>query len=245
MLEGRVAVITGSSRGIGLSIARCFAQEGANIILNGRAKAGDELALELSNTFGVEACYVCADVATPDGAQKIAKAAFSKYRRIDVLVNNAGVLRDALIGMITEEDVDDTLAVNLRSVIAMTNACARLLYRSKSPSIINISSIIGTNGNSGQVVYGASKAGVIGATKSAAKELAEKGVRVNCIAPGYINTDMIKDIPAEIHSVRMSSIPMKRVGEPSDVANAALFFASDSSAYVTGQVLGVDGGMLI
>ena len=246
-LAGRVAIITGSSRGIGWSIAGRLAENGASVILNGvRDEAGLKArAEELADTYKIEAKPVLADVSEDTGVQTLVKAAHSGFRRLDIMVNNAGILRDGLIGMIHGDDIDATLRINLRGVIAGTQAAARLMVRGKSGSIINITSIIGRFGNKGQLVYGASKAGVIGATYSAAKELAPSGIRVNAIAPGYIDTDMIRSIPADIHQERMDSIAMNRIGTPEDIADAALFLASDLSSYVTGQVLGVDGGMLV
>ena len=246
-LSDRVAIVTGSSRGIGWAIARRLAENGASVILNGvRDEAGLKArAEELADTYKIEAKPVLADVSEDAGVQTLVKAAHSRFRRLDIMVNNAGILRDGLIGMIHGDDIDATLRINLRGVIAGTQAAARLMVRGKSGSIINIASIIGRFGNKGQLVYGASKAGVIGATYSAAKELAPSGVRVNAIAPGYIDTDMIRSIPADIHRERMDSIAMNRIGAPEDIADAALFLASDLSSYVTGQVLGVDGGMLI
>jgi 3-oxoacyl-[acyl-carrier protein] reductase len=188
---------------------------------------------------------VLADVSTEEGAQQLVKAAHQEFRRLDIMVNNAGVLRDGLIGMIGAADIDETLRINLRGVISGTQAAARLMVRRKSGSIINITSIIGRFGNRGQLVYGASKAGVIGATYSAAKELAASGIRVNAIAPGFIDTDMARSISKETFEERVRSVAMGRIGASDDIANAALFFASDLSTYVTGQVLGVDGGMLI
>lgn len=246
-LSGRVAIVTGSSRGIGWAIAKRLAENGATLILNGvsNAEALEERTAELRDTYGIEATSVLGSVADDAGAQALIRKAHSSYRRLDIMVNNAGVLKDGLIGMIQSADIDETLNINLRGVITGTQAAARLMQRGKSGSIINISSIIGRVGNRGQLVYGASKAGVIGATYSAAKELAASDIRVNAIAPGYINTDMIRQIPAEMHEERMASIAMQKIGEPEDIADAALFFASDLSRYVTGQVLGVDGGMLI
>jgi len=175
----------------------------------------------------------------------LVRSAYSEFRRLDIMVNNAGVLRDSLIGMIGSDDIDETLRINLRSVITGTQAASRLMLRNKSGSIVNIASIIGRFGNKGQLVYGASKAGVIGATYSAAKELAPSGIRVNAIAPGFIDTDMVRSINEDVFAERIRSIAMGRIGSPEDIADAALFFASDLSRYVTGQVLGVDGGMLI
>lgn len=246
-LSERVAIVTGSSRGIGWAIAKRLAENGATLILNGvsDAEALEERSSELRDLYGTEVTSVLGSIADDAGAQALIRKAHSGYRRLDIMVNNAGVLKDGLIGMIQSSDIDETLNINLRGVITGTQAAARLMQRGKSGSIINISSIIGRVGNRGQLVYGASKAGVIGATYSAAKELAASGIRVNAIAPGYINTDMIRQIPAELHAERMDSIAMQKIGEPEDIADAALFFASDLSRYVTGQVLGVDGGMLI
>jgi 3-oxoacyl-[acyl-carrier protein] reductase len=170
---------------------------------------------------------------------------FKAWKRLDVLVNNAGILEDALLGMITPELVDRVLGVNTRAALLVLQGAARLMQRAKSGSIINMSSIIGVEGNEGQVVYGASKAALVGLTLSAAKELAPAKIRVNAVAPGYIETDMIKHLPAEVHAQRMGQIGMGRIGTPADIANAVLFLASDLSTYVTGQVLGVDGGMRI
>jgi 3-oxoacyl-[acyl-carrier protein] reductase len=215
--------------------------------LNGvRDQAGlDARAREIAAAHGVPVLSVLADVSSEEGAQQLIKTAHQEFRRLDIMVNNAGVLRDGLIGMIGAADIDETLRINLRGVISGTQAAARLMVRRKSGSIINITSIIGRFGNRGQLVYGASKAGVIGATYSAAKELAASGIRVNAIAPGFIDTDMARGISKEIFEERIRSVAMGRIGTPGDIANAALFFASDLSAYVTGQVLGVDGGMLI
>jgi len=246
-LSGKIVAITGASRGIGWVTAQSFAKAGASLVLNART-GGDVFEArcqELRDSYGIAVVACPGDVGDPMTAQAIAKAAFSEFRALDVMVNNAGVLNDGLIGMITEEQVRSTLATNLEAVIWCTQAAGRLMRRKKQGSIINLTSIIGTNGNVGQMVYGASKAGVIGATLSAAKELAGDSVRVNAIAPGYIETDMIRAIPEATHKERLDSIAMGRVGSPQDISNAALFLASDLSNYVTGQVIGVDGGMLI
>jgi len=247
MLEGRVAIVTGGTRGIGLAISRTLAAHGSNLIIGGHSDEAraKQVASELADEFGVAVLTAIGDVGDPAVANFAAKVAFDEFRQLDIVVNNAGVLEDALIGMISNESVEKVLSTNVKSVINFTQSCARLLARGGGGSIINVSSIIGRVGNSGQLVYGASKAAVIGATLSAAKELAEKNVRVNTIAPGYIDTDMIAGIDAETDQARRDSIAMKRVGTPEDVANVALFLSSDLSSYVTGQVIGVDGGMLI
>jgi 3-oxoacyl-[acyl-carrier protein] reductase len=246
-LSGKVGIVTGSSRGIGLAIARRLAEHGASVVLNGVRDDGSlqRSAEQLSSECSVKVLAVVADVSTEAGSLALVKAAHSHFRRLHIMVNNAGVMRDALIGMIQSEDIDETLRVNLRGVINGTQAAARLMLRGKAGSIVNVTSIIGRFGNRGQLVYAASKAGVIGATYSAAKELAPAGIRVNAIAPGFIDTDMIKGVNEEVFTDRMRSIAMERIGHPEDVADAALFFASDLSRYITGQVLGVDGGMLI
>ncbi len=246
-IEGKVIAITGSSRGIGLCIAKTFAKNGASLIMNARNDNNNfkEKCDEIRDLYGVTVIACPGDIGDPKTAQNIAKEAFTNFRSLDVMVNNAGILQDALIGMINEEQVRKTMSINLEGVIFCSQAAARVMRRNKSGSIINLTSIIGRNGNAGQMVYGASKAGVIGATVSSSKELAPDGIRVNAIAPGYIETDMIKDIPDTIHQQRIESIAMDRIGSPQDIANVALFLASDLSAYVTGQVIGVDGGMLI
>ena len=246
-LQGKVVAITGSSRGIGFCIAKTFAENGASLIMNARNDntAFKERCDEIRDLYGVTVIECPGDVGDAKTAQNIAKEAFSNFRSLDVMVNNAGILQDALIGMIDEDQVRRTISVNLEGVIFCSQAAARVMRRNKNGSIINLTSIIGTNGNTGQMVYGASKAGVIGATISSSKELASDGIRVNAIAPGYIETDMIRDIPDDTHQQRLDSIGMGRIGSPQDIANIALFLASDLSTYITGQTIGVDGGMLI
>ena len=246
MLAGKVAFITGSTRGIGWATARLFAQQGSSVIVCGRSLSDAEVrAAELRREFSVAALGLGCDVGNPDDVRKAFQAIFKTFKRLDILVNNAGILEDALLGMISDEALERVMSVNALGSIHCLQAAARLMSRSGGGSIVNLTSIIGTNGNEGQVAYAASKAAVIGATLSAAKELAPAKVRVNAIAPGFIDTDMVRQIPKEKFDQRMASIKMARIGRPEDIANAALFFASDMSAYVTGQVLGVDGGMLI
>ncbi|MEZ4362726.1 MAG: 3-oxoacyl-ACP reductase family protein [Kofleriaceae bacterium] len=246
LLAGRCAFVTGSTRGIGWEIARTLAAHGASVALNGRdADAVEARAHELTKEHGGQALALPGDVADAAAVTRCYQTVFKTWKRLDVLVNNAGILEDALLGMITPELVDRVLGVNTKGAILHLQGAARLMTRAKAGSIINLSSIIGTMGNEGQAVYGASKAALLGLTRSAAKELAPVGIRVNAIAPGYIETDMIKHLPAEVHALRLSQIGMGRIGTPADIANVALFLASDLSAYVTGQVLGVDGGMRI
>ena len=246
-LEGRVALVTGGTRGIGAAIARFFASQGVDLILLGRRESDEAqaFACELAEQHGRNVATQFGDISDPATSAEAVRYAFKTHRRLDILVNNAGVLQDALIGMISESDIRETIDTNLVGVIHATQAAARLMQRGDGGSIINMTSIIGRMGNRGQLAYGASKAGVIGATLSAAKELAEHKIRVNAIAPGFIDTDMTRQIPTGMYQERMTSIAMKRIGTPEDIAKAVLFLASDLSGYVTGQVLGVDGGMLV
>jgi 3-oxoacyl-[acyl-carrier protein] reductase len=246
-LNGKIAVITGATRGIGLSIAETLAKHGATLVLNAKSDESRiaDHARRLAFEFGIVCEVVMGDMSDPETADALAKKAFSMGRRLDIFVNNAGILQDGLIGMIPAKDIDLVIDVNLKGVLHGTQAAARVMRRSGSGSIINLSSIIGRYGNRGQLVYGASKAGVIGATMSAAKELAPFNIRVNAIAPGFIKTDMTAQLTAEKFDERLESIAMKRIGYPEDVANCALFLASDQSSYITGQIVGVDGGMLI
>jgi len=246
-LSGKVAYVTGSTRGIGNAIARAFAAQGAEVVVNGRRSADvvAALASELSDAFGTTCIGIHADQRDQNAVQQAYRRIFSTYGRLDVLVNNAGILDDALLGMIPESSVTDTFEVNALAVVRNMQGASRLMRRRGSGSIINIASIIGTHGNPGEVVYGGSKAAVIGMTKSAAKELAPVGVRVNAIAPGFIDTDLTRSMPPSKFDERLASVGMGRIGQPEDVANVALFLASDLSVYVTGQVIGVDGSMVI
>lgn len=246
-LSGRVAIVTGASRGIGASIATTLAAHGAHLILGGHQNAGKlgEFAALLAGKHAVSVETLVGDVSDPSTSTGLAKLAFSSHRRLDIWVNNAGILIDGLIGMVPESDIERTLGVNLAGVLHGTQAAARLMQRGDGGSIINLTSIIGRVGNVGQLVYGASKAGVIGATLSAAKELASKNIRVNAVAPGFIDTDMVRQLPQSKFEERLRSIGMGRIGTPQDIANSVLFLASDMSRYVTGQVIGVDGGMVI
>lgn len=245
LLKGKVALVTGAGRGIGLTTARRFCEEGATVYLNGRNKAQIEKVVSDFILEGFDAKPLIFDVSNPGEVKDAFRLLIKDTKKLDILVNNAGILDDALIGMVSVEQVKKTFEVNTFSTIYTSQYATRLMSRNKSGSVINISSIIGTNGNSGQAVYGGAKAAVIGITKSLAKELASNNIRVNAIAPGFIDTDMACSIPEDKFRERMGSIAMERIGEPDDIANAAVFLASDLSGYVTGQVIGVDGGMLI
>jgi 3-oxoacyl-[acyl-carrier protein] reductase len=245
-LDGRIALITGAGRGIGWATAQAFAAEGAHVILNGRqAELLEQRATELREQFSASVECLAYDVSSTDAVRTTFAGIFQRHRRLDVLVNNAGILRDALLGMIPRELIDDTLQTNVVGPILHMQEASRLMGRKQSGSIINVASIIGRVGNKGQTVYSASKAAVIGMTYAAAKELAPKGIRVNAVAPGFIATDMTKQLPPAMFEERVKSVGMGRIGEAADVAKAILFLASDESNYVTGQVIGVDGAMLI
>lgn len=232
-----IALVTGSTRGIGLAAARELAADGFTVVVNGTdAAAAEQRAREL----GGEA--LAFDVADESAVQAAVREVFKRHKRLDVLVNNAGVLDDALLGMIRPER---TFAVNALGVLNTMQACARLMARGGGGSIVNVASIIGITGNKGQVAYSGSKAAVIGMTKSAAKELAPQGIRVNAVAPGFIDTDMTRAMPQELYDERVASVGLGRAGTAEEVADAIAFLASDRARYVTGQVLGVDGGMVI
>ena len=245
LLLGRSAIVTGANRGIGLRIAELFCEQGARVFINGRSANDVYSTVDDLRAKGFMAEPFIFDASNPQDVSEAFKKNVKALRELDVLVNNAGVLDDALIGMVTREQVQNTFSANAFSVLYTAQYASRLMSRRRSGSIINLASIIGTNGNAGQAVYGGSKAAVIGITKSLAKELAPINVRVNAIAPGFIDTEMARSIPEEKFQERLSSIGMQRIGEPDEIAQVALFLASDMSSYVTGQVLGVDGGMLI
>lgn len=232
-----IALVTGSTRGIGLAAARRLAEDGYTVVVNGTDEAA---ARERADELGGDA--LAFDVADADAVQAAVRELFKRHKRLDALVNNAGILDDALLGMIKPER---TFAVNAMGVLNTMQACARLLARGGGGAIVNVASIIGVTGNTGQVAYGGSKAAVIGMTRSAAKELAPQGVRVNAVAPGFIDTDMTRALPEEVFAERVASVGMGRAGTPEEVAEAIAWLASDRARYVTGQVLGVDGGMVI
>ena len=246
-LENKVAFVTGSTRGIGLAAARALARSGATVILNG---AHDENLLrkradEIRQEFGVGCIGLFVDAADAHAAHACYAGIFQRFGRLDILVNNAGILRDAPLGMASPEMINEVFGTNALGSIYHLQEASRLMSRKRAGSIINISSIVGRVGNEGEAVYAASKAAVLGLTFAAAKELAPLNIRVNAVAPGFIRTEMTDALPEKRHAERLASIKMGRIGEPEDVANAILFFASDLSAYVTGQVLGVDGAMLV
>lgn len=246
-LSGRTAVITGAGKGIGAATAEVLAAHGAHLILNDidTTTGIHEKAKRLSQLYSVETYVLIGDVANQTTSAEIAKLAFSHYRGLSIWVNNAGILVDGRLGMITSAEIERSIAVNLSGVMHGTQQASRLMLRGGGGSIINITSITGRFGNSGQLLYGGTKAGVIGATLSASKELAYANIRVNAVAPGLIDTDMTRQLRPDKFKERFDSIGMKRIGAPNDVAQCILFLASDMSSYITGQVIGVDGGMII
>lgn len=246
LLEHKVILVTGASRGIGLAISTVFSMHGATVLMLGRHEASlEEARKQVAERSDSPVSTIVADVADPTSVASAFQSVFKQYKRLDSMVANAGVLDDALIGMVSKAQIERVFSVNTYGVLYCAQYAARLMIRSGGGSIVNVSSIIGTHGNKGQAVYGGSKAAVIGITKSLAKELAPQLVRVNAIAPGFIDTDMARSLTPEIFSERTASIGMGRVGTANEVADTALFLASDLSRYVTGQVIGVDGGMLI
>ncbi len=246
MLKDKNVIITGATRGIGREIALTLAKNGANIAINYRNFNSElEALINEIKSFGVDVLAINCDVSVSDDVDNFVKEVKSHFKIIDVLVNNAGITKDGLILRMKEEDFDDVLDVNLKGTFNTTKFVSSIMVRQKCGKIINISSVVGISGNSGQCNYAASKAGVIGFSKSVARELSSRNINVNVIAPGYINTDMTKNLPDKIKEEVIKSIPMKRIGEPKEVANLVLFLSSNLSDYITGQVINVDGGMVM
>jgi 3-oxoacyl-[acyl-carrier protein] reductase len=245
LLEGKVALITGASRGIGKGIAEKFAKEGANVAFT--YLSSDEKAKALEDelkAFGIEAKGYKSNAADYESAQALGEAVINDFGQVDILVNNAGITRDGLLMRMTEESWDEVINTNLKSVFNLTKAVQRQMLKQRSGSIINVSSVVGVKGNAGQANYSASKAGIIGFTKSVAQELGSRNIRCNAIAPGFIETEMTDALDEKVVQEWRDNIPLKRGGTPEDVANAAVYLGSDLSAYVTGQTLHVCGGML-
>ncbi|WP_396596691.1 3-oxoacyl-[acyl-carrier-protein] reductase [Dokdonia sp. R86516] len=245
ILEGKTAIITGASRGIGKGIAEVFAQHGANVAFtySSSSAAADELEKSLENT-GVKIKGYKSNAADFEQAQELVKNVLEDFGTIDILVNNAGITKDNLLMRMSEEDFDNVIEVNLKSIFNMTKAVQRTMLKARKGSIINMSSVVGVKGNAGQANYAASKAGMIGFSKSMALELGSRNIRTNVIAPGFIETEMTGKLDEATVDGWRQSIPLKRGGSPEDIANACVFLASDMSAYITGQVINVDGGML-
>ncbi len=245
-LTGKVALVTGGARGIGRAIALKLAQQGAAVVVNYQSNAGaaDEVGAAIQ-AGGGKAAAVQGDVRDAEAAQAMVKAATSAFGRLDILVNNAGTTRDMLLPMMKAEDWDVVLDTNLKGTFHVTKAAMRPMLRQKSGRIINITSMAGVSGNAGQANYSAAKAGMIGFTKSVAKEIGSRGITVNAVAPGFIPTDLTASVPAELIEKATDMSALKRPGSVEDVANAVVFLASDEAAWITGQVLAVDGGLVM
>ena len=244
LLSGKIALVTGASKGIGRGIAVKLAQAGADVAFTylSSVEKGQALVTELA-ALGVKAKGYRSDASDFKAADELITAVVADFGKLDIVVNNAGITKDNLLMRMTEENFNDVIKTNLNSVFNITKACQRPMLKQRSGSIINISSVVGVKGNAGQANYAASKAGIIGFTKSIALELGSRSIRCNAIAPGFIETEMTDALPPETVKQWRESIPLKRGGTPNDVANAVLFLASDMAAYITGQVLHVDGGM--
>ena len=246
MLKGKNVIVTGATRGIGREIALTLAKNGANIAMNYRSLNSEvEDLINEIKSFGVDALAIKCDVSIANEVDNFVKEVKAHYNTIDVLVNNAGITKDGLILRMKEEDFDDVLDVNLKGTFNTTKSVSSIMIKQNYGKIINISSVVGIAGNAGQCNYAASKAGVIGFSKSVARELSSRNINVNVVAPGYINTDMTKNLPDKVKEEIIKSIPMKKIGDPKEVANLVLFLSSNLSDYITGQVINVDGGMVM
>jgi len=244
MLKGKCAVVTGAARGIGRAIALKYAKLGANLVINYRSSEEEAKSLENElKELGVEVLVVKADISNFNDANNLILMAKERFGSVDILVNNAGITKDSLVMRMKEEDFDRVIEVNLKGVFNCIRAVTPIMVRQKFGKVINMASVVGITGNAGQLNYCAAKAGVIGMTKSLAREVGSRGINVNAIAPGFIETDMTNKLGDKAKNGMMSNIPLKRLGSASDVAEVAAFLASESASYITGQVISVDGGM--
>ena len=246
MFEGKAALVTGASRGIGRAIALNLGKNGANVVVNSSgSKERAEAVVEEIKSFGQEAIAVQANVADTDDVKRMVKETIDTFGSLDILVNNAGITRDNLLMRMKEEEFDQVIDTNLKGVFNCTKAVTRQMMKQRAGKIVNLASIVGVSGNPGQVNYVAAKAGVIGMTKSVAKELATRNVHVNAVAPGFISTEMTDELTDEQKQSMYDMIPLNRLGDPEDVANVVKFLASEESDYMTGQTIHVDGGMVM
>lgn len=247
MLQGKTALITGASRGIGKGLAEVFAKNGCNIAFTYASSVEKAMAFEkeLANTYGIKAKGYQSNAADFKASDDLANAVIADFGKVDILINNAGITRDTLMLRMTEEQWDEVIDTNLKSAFNLTKAFLKHFLGNRAGSIINMTSIVGITGNAGQANYAASKAGMIGFTKSVAKEIGSRGIRCNAVAPGFIETEMTEALNADVKKAWVDTIPLKRGGTPDDVANACLFLASDLSTYITGQTLNVCGGMVM
>lgn len=246
LLDGKTALVTGASRGIGRAIALRLAAEGANIAINyaGNTAKAEETKAAIEAAGG-KAVLFQADVSDSAQVEQMVASVLETFGSLDILVNNAGITRDGLLMRMKEEDFDAVLDTNLKGIFHVTKAVTKIMMKQRSGRIVNMASVVGIIGNAGQTNYAAAKAGVIGFTKSAARELAARGITVNAVAPGFIATDMTAAMPEKAKEATLVAIPLRRMGTPEDVANAVLFLVSDQAAYITGQVVKVDGGMVM
>ena len=245
-LKEKTAIVTGGARGIGKSIAMTLAAAGANIVINyTRSSKEAEEVVEEAKKLGVSALALKADVSKNDEIENLVKEVLNQFGSIDILVNNAGITRDNLLIRMSEEDFQAVIDINLKGAFLCTKHVSKVMMKQRTGKIINIASVVGVMGNAGQSNYAASKAGLIGFTKSIAKELAKRNINVNAVAPGYIETDMTASLPEKVREAFMINIPMARGGLPQDVANVVLFLSSEYSDYITGQVINIDGGMVM
>ena len=244
-LSGKVALVTGSSRGIGCSIAKTLAQNGAHVVCVSRNVSDVQSVADEITAAGGAATAVACDISDSDNVTKLVKETVVTHNHLDILVNNAGVTRDNLLMRMSEDDWNTVLNINLKAAFIAIKAAARTMIKQRKGRIINISSVVGLMGNAGQVNYAASKAGLIGLTKSTARELAPRGITANCIAPGYVATDMTNELGDEVQESLNEKIPLGRIGQVEDIAYAVAFLASDEAEYITGQTLAVDGGMVM
>jgi 3-oxoacyl-[acyl-carrier protein] reductase len=241
-LEGQVAIVTGGARGIGRAIADALLEAGADVVVNDINQPSDDI-IEQAAKLGRKALAVQADVSKTNECERLVETAVKEFGKLDILVNNAGITRDNLLMRMDEAAWDAVLAVNLKSVYSCSKAAIRPMMKARSGSIVSIASVAGVMGNAGQCNYAASKAGIIGFSKSLAREVASRNVRVNCVAPGFIQSEMTNVLDDKIKTAVVATIPMARFGQPADIANAVLFLASPLSTYMTGEVIRVDGGM--
>ena len=244
-LSGKVALVTGASRGIGCSIAKILAQNGAHVVCVSRNVSDVQSVADEITAAGGTAAAVACDISDSDNVTKLVKETVGTHNHLDILVNNAGVTRDNLLMRMSEDDWNTVLNINLKAAFIAIKAAARTMIKQRKGRIINISSVVGMMGNAGQVNYAASKAGLIGLTKSTARELAPRGITANCIAPGYVATDMTNELGDEVQQSLNEKIPLGRIGQVEDIAYAVAFLASDEAEYITGQTLAVDGGMVM
>ncbi len=244
MLKGKVALVTGASRGIGRAIALKLAEAGADVAVNyaGSEQAAEEV-VQAIRQMGRRAEKIQANVGASEQVEAMVKQTLEQFGKLDILVNNAGITRDNLIMRMKEDEFDEVITINLKGVFNCIKSVTRPMMKQRSGTIINISSVVGVLGNPGQANYVAAKAGVIGLTKSSARELAARNITVNCIAPGFIETDMTDQLPDELKAAMLTQVPLSRMGNAAEIANVALFLASDAASYMTGQTLHVDGGM--